>query len=45
MIANLEMNLSKNPKERDEIISEVQLLKNKKIEIMENPDILGESLS
>jgi len=40
MIANLEVNLSKNPTEREEIHTEVELLKTKKDEIMKNPDIL-----
>jgi hypothetical protein len=40
MIANLEMNLTKNPNEKEEINHEVELLKTKKQEIMNNPDIL-----
>jgi len=40
MIANLEINLTKNPSEREEIIHEIELLKAKKLEIMKNPDIL-----
>jgi len=40
MIANLEVNLSKNPTEREEINQEVDVLKNKRHEIMKNPDIL-----
>jgi hypothetical protein len=41
MIANLEVNLAKNPAEREEINQEVEVLRNKKQEIMKNPDILG----
>jgi len=40
MISNLEVNLAKNPAEREEIKHEVELLKTKKQEIMKNPDIL-----
>jgi len=40
MIANLEVNLSKNPNEREEINHEVELLRKKKTEIMKNPNIL-----
>jgi len=40
MITNLEVNLSKNPTEKEEINHEVELLKNKRQEIMKNPDIL-----
>jgi len=40
MISNLEVNLAKNPTEREEINHEVELLKTKKLEIMKNPDIL-----
>jgi len=40
MQANLEANLLKNPGEHDEIIHEIELLKNKKSEIMKNPNIL-----
>jgi len=40
MIANLEVNLSKNPTEREEINHEVEVLRTKKHEIMQNPDIL-----
>jgi len=40
MIANLNMNLEKNPQERDDIVREIELLKSKKLEIMKNPDIL-----
>lgn len=41
MIANLNMNLAKNPQEREEIAREIALLEMKKIEIMKNPNILG----
>jgi len=40
MIANLEVNLAKNPAEKEEIKHEIELLKTKKQEIMKNPDIL-----
>jgi len=40
MIANLELNLSKNPAEKEEINEEVEMLRTKKLEIMKNPDIL-----
>jgi len=40
MITNLEVNLAKNPVEREEIHNEVELLRSKKSEIMQNPDIL-----
>jgi len=40
MIANLNMNLEKDPQERDDIVREIELLKSKKLEIMKNPDIL-----
>lgn len=42
MISNLEVNLSKNPNEKEEISNEMDLLRAKKEEIMKNPDILGE---
>lgn len=41
MISNLNMNLAKNPQERDEIDKEIDLLSSKKYEIMKNPDVLG----
>jgi hypothetical protein len=41
MISNLNLNLDKNPNERDDIVREIDLLKNKKLEIMKHPDILG----
>jgi len=37
MIANLNMNLEKNPQERDDILREIELLQSKKLEIMKNP--------
>jgi len=40
MIYNLNVNLEKNPQERDDIIREIELLKSKKLEIMKNPDVL-----
>ncbi len=41
MIGNLNMNLAKNPEERQEISREIELLESKKLEIMRNPVILG----
>lgn len=44
MISNLNSNLDKNPTERDDISREIDLLKNKKLEIMKHPDILGNTI-
>jgi hypothetical protein len=41
MIDNLELNLSKNPQEKDDLVHEIDLLKSKKTEIIQHPDILG----
>jgi hypothetical protein len=41
MVDNLNINLAKNPQEREAILNEIQILTSKKIEIMKNPDILG----
>eukprot|EP01119_Soliformovum_irregulare_P004552 TRINITY_DN1559_c0_g1_i1.p1 TRINITY_DN1559_c0_g1~~TRINITY_DN1559_c0_g1_i1.p1 ORF type:complete len:289 (-),score=43.53 TRINITY_DN1559_c0_g1_i1:101-967(-) len=41
MIANLEMNLAKNPNEKEEIHQEVQLLRGKKVEILQNPTVIS----
>lgn len=45
MIAQLEANLEKLPSdkttERDEVVSEIDLLKEKRQQIISNPDILG----
>ncbi len=41
MIVNLNVNLNKNPTERDDIAREIDLLESKKLEIMKHPDILG----
>jgi len=41
MIGNLEINLAKNPQEREDIRNEIDLLKTKKMEIMRNPELLG----
>jgi len=41
MISNLELNLNKNPQEKEDIRSEIDLLTNKKIEIMKNPELLA----
>jgi len=41
MISNLEMNLQKNPHEREDINREIDLLRGKKKDIMNNPDILA----
>ena len=40
MISNLQLNLSKNPLEAEEILREIEQLKARKIEIMKNPIIL-----
>jgi len=40
MIFNLNMNLEKNPTEKEDILREIELLKSKKLEIMKNPDVL-----
>lgn len=44
MISNLEVNLQKNPLEREDISREIDLLKTKKNEILTNPDVLGLSI-
>jgi len=41
MISNLEMNLQKNPHEREDINQEIDLLRGKKKDILNNPDILA----
>jgi len=41
MTSNLEMNLAKNPHEREEITREIEALRGKKKEIMNNPNVLS----
>jgi len=43
MTSNLEMNLAKNPHERDEITREIETLRGKKKEIMNNPNVLSKN--
>eukprot|EP01114_Cavostelium_apophysatum_P008710 TRINITY_DN2143_c0_g1_i1.p1 TRINITY_DN2143_c0_g1~~TRINITY_DN2143_c0_g1_i1.p1 ORF type:complete len:358 (-),score=99.97 TRINITY_DN2143_c0_g1_i1:202-1275(-) len=43
MIGNLEVNLAKNPQEKDDITREIDTLKSKRTEILNNPDILSKS--
>jgi hypothetical protein len=45
-IANLEMNITKNPleqnaEEREEILREIEVLKEKRAQIVQNPNIIG----
>jgi len=45
MINNLEINLNKNPQEREDIKGEIELLRHKKLEIMKNPELLAKGHS